>query len=115
MLQKVAWDTAVYFAYNVLLFCNGRFCDAGFHQMIKRENALLESMQQRMIYRFKRYVAQRDSYDGHFIDQAHVKHVQLLYRSSEERFEDADVLKAQLEKNINILEDFSNTIEEIVR
>ena len=115
MLQKVAWDTAVYFAYNVLLFCNGRFCDAGFHQMIKRENALLESMQQRMIYRFKKYVARRDSYDGHFIDQAHVKHVQSLYRSSEERFEDADVLKAQLEKNINILEDFSNTIEEIVR
>ena len=25
MLQKVAWDTAFYFAYNVLLFCNGRF------------------------------------------------------------------------------------------
>ena len=55
MLQKVAWDTAVYFAYNVLLFCNDRFCNVRFHRMIKKENALLENLQQRMIYRFKRY------------------------------------------------------------
>jgi len=115
MLQKVAWDTAVYFAYNVLLFCNGRFCDAGFHQMIKRENALLESLQQRMIHRFKRYEAPRSSYAGHFIDQACVEAVQSLYLSSEDPLEDADVLKAQLKENIDILEDFSNTIEEIVR
>lgn len=115
MLQKVAWDTAVYFAYNVLLFCNDHFCDPGFHQMIKKENALLESLQQRMIHRFKRYEAPRSSYAGHFIDQVCVAHIQSLYLSSEDRLEDADVLKAQLKENIDILEDFSNTIEEIVR
>ena len=115
MLQKVAWDTAVYFAYNVLLFCNDHFCDPGFHQMIKKENALLESLQQRMIHRFKRYEAPRTSYAGHFIDQACVDHVQSLYLSSEDRLEDADVLRARLKENIDILEDFSNTIEEIVR
>lgn len=115
MLQKVAWDTAVYFAYNVLLFCNDHFCDPGFHQMIKKENALLESLQQRMIHRFKRYEAPRSSYAGHFIDQACVAHVQSLYLSSENRLEDADVLKTRLKENIDILEDFSNTIEEIVR
>ncbi len=115
MLQKVAWDTAVYFAYNVLLFCNDHFCDPWFHQMIKKENALLESLQQRMIHRFKRYEAPRSSYAGHFIDQACVAHVQSLYLSSEDRLEDADVLIARLKENIDILEDFSNTIEEIVR
>ncbi|MXV74668.1 NAD(P)/FAD-dependent oxidoreductase [Candidatus Poribacteria bacterium] len=115
MLQKVAWDTAVYFAYNVLLFCNDRFCDPGFHQMIKKENALLESLQQRMIHRFKRYEAPRSSYAGHFIDQACVEAVQSLYLSSEDRLEAADVLKVRLEENIKILESFSNTIEEIVR
>ena len=115
MLQKVAWDTAVYFAYNVLLFCNDRFCDPGFHQIIKKENALLESLQQRMIHRFKRYEAPKNSYAGHFIDQACVTHVQSLYLSSEDRLEDADVLKVRLEENIKILESFSNTIEEIVR
>lgn len=115
MLQKVAWDTAVYFAYNVLLFCNDRFCDPGFHQMIKKENALLESLQQRMIHRFKGYEAQRNSYAGHFIDQARVEAVQSLYLSSKDRLEDADALKVRLEENIKILESFSNTIEEIVR
>ena len=115
MLQKVAWDTAVYFAYNVLLFCNDHFCDPWFHQMIKKENALLESLQQRMIHRFKRYEAPRSSYAGHFIDQACVEHVQSLYLSSEDRLEDADVLKARLKENTDILEDFSNKIEEIVR
>jgi hypothetical protein len=115
MLQKVAWDTAVYFAYNVLLFCNGRFCDAKFHQMIKKENALLDNLQQRMIYRLKRYKAAKNSYAGHFIDQACVESVHSLYRSSEDRLEDVGVLKARLEANINILESFSNTIEEIVR
>ncbi len=115
MLQKVAWDTAVYFAYNVLLFCNDYFCDPRFHQMIKKENALLESLQQRMIHRFKRYEAPRNSYAGHFIDQACVEAVQSLYLSSKDRLEDADVLKVRLEENIKILESFSNTIEEIVR
>ena len=115
MLQKVAWDTAVYFAYNVLLFCNGRFCDARFHQTIKKENALLENLQQHMIYRFKKYETQRCSYAGHFVDQACVEPVQSLYRSSEGRLDDADALKAQLGENIKILESFSNTIEEIVR
>ena len=115
MLQKVAWDTAVYFAYNVLLFCNDRFCNVRFHRMIKKENALLENLQQRMIYRFKRYEAQRNSYAGYFIDQACVDAVQSLYLSSENRLEDADVLKVRLEENIDILERFSNTIEEIVK
>ncbi len=115
MLQKVAWDTAVYFAYNVLLFCNDHFCDPGFHQMIKKENALLESLQQRMIHHFKRYESPRNSYAGYFIDQAYVEHVQSLYLSSEDRLEDVDVLKARLKENIDILEDFSKTIEEIVR
>ena len=113
MLQKVAWDTAVYFAYNVLLFCNDRFCDVRFHRMIKKENALLENLQQRMIYRFKRYEAQRNSYAGHFIDQACVDAVQSLYLSSENRLEDADVLKVRLEENIAILEAFSNTIKKL--
>lgn len=115
ILQKVAWDTAVYFAYNVLLFCNDYFCDPGFHQMIKKENALLESLQQRMIHRFKQYEARRNSYTGHFIDQACVDAVQSLYLSSENRLEDADVLKVQLGENLKILEAFSNTIEEIVK
>ena len=115
MLQKVAWDTAVYFAYNVLLFCNGRFCDAEFHQTIQKENALLENLQQRMIYRFKRYETQKCSYAGHFIDQVRVEPIQSLYRSSEDRVTNANVLKARLEENIQILDSFSNTIEEIVR
>ena len=115
MLQKVAWDTAVYFAYNVLLFCNDHFCDPGFHQKIKKENALLESLQQRMIHRFKRYEARRNSYVGHFIDQACVDAVQSLYLSSEDRLEDADGLKVRLAENLKILESFSNTIEEIVK
>lgn len=115
MLQKVAWDTAVYFAYNVLLFCNDRFCDPRFHQMIKKENALLENLQQRMIHRLKRYTAAKNCYAGHFIDQACVESVQSLYRSSEDRLMDANALKARLEENIKILGSFSNTIEEIVR
>ena len=59
--------------------------------------------------------AQRNSYAGHFIDQACVDAVQSLYLSSENRLEDADVLKVRLEENIKILESFSNTIEEIVK
>ena len=115
MLQKVAWDTAVYFAYNVLLFCNGRFCDAKFHQMIKKENALLDNLQQRMIHRFKRYETAKNSYAGHFIDQGCVESVHSLYRSSENHLADADALKVRLEENLKILESFSNTIEEIVQ
>ena len=115
MLQKVAWDTAVYFGYNVLLFCNSRFCDPGFHQTIKKENALLETLQQRMIYRFKNYETRRCSYAGRFIDQACVESVQSLYRSSEDRIDAASALKALLGENIKILESFSDTIEEIVR
>lgn len=115
MLQKVVWDTAVYFAYNVLLYCNGRFCDVSFHRMIKKENALLESLQQRMIHRFRKYEAGRCSYAGHFIDQARVEHVQSLYLSSKNRLEDASILKVRLTENLNILEDFSHTIEGIVK
>ena len=115
MLQKVVWDTAVYFAYNVLLFCNDRFCDVRFHRMIKKENALLESLQQRMIHRFKRYEARRCSYAGHFIDQARVEHVQSLYLSSKDRLKDAGILKDRLSENLKILESFSNRIEDIVK
>ena len=115
MLQKVAWDTAFYFGYNVLLFCNGRFCDARFHQAIREENAQLESLQQRMIYRFKRSKAERISYSGHFVDQACVGPVQSLYQSSKDRLKDTEGLKARLGENIKILERFSNTIDELVR
>ena len=83
--------------------------------MIKKENALLESLQQRMIHRFKRYEAQRCSYTGHFIDQARVEHVQSLYLSSKDRLKDAGILKVRLAENLNILESFSNTIEDIVK
>lgn len=115
MLQKVVWDTAVYFAYNVLLFCNDRLCDVRFHQMIKKENMLLESLQQRMIYRFRRYEDVRCSYAGHFIDQARVEHVQALYLSSKDRLQDTGILKIRLTENLKILEAFSNTIEGIVK
>ena len=115
MLKKVAWDTAFYFAYNVLLFCNGRFCDAGFHQAIRQENAQLESLQQRMIHRFKRPQTEEISYSGHYIDQARVEPIQSLYQSSIDRVEDTDSLKARLGENIEVLEHFSNTIEELVR
>lgn len=115
MLQKVVWDTAVYFAYNVLLFCNDHFCDVRFHRMIKKENALLESLQQRMIHIFKRYEARRSSFTGHFIDQARVEHLQSLYLSSKDRIEDTGILKERLTENLNILASFSNTIEDIVK
>ena len=115
MLQKVAWDTAFYFAYNVLLFCNGRFCDPVFHQAIREENARLESLQQRMRYRFKRSGAEQIAYSGHFIDQACVEPIQSLYQSSKDRLEDTEVLKDRLGENIQVLEHFSNTIEELVQ
>ena len=113
MLQKVAWDTAVYFAYSVLLFCQGRFCDPEFHRTIREENAQLESLQQRMLHRFKTQAAEKCSYSGRFIDQGRVEPIQSLYRSSEGHL-DADALKAQLGANLRILERFGNTIEELV-
>lgn len=114
MLQKVAWDIAVYFAYNVLLFCNGRFCDPEFHRTIRQENARLESLQQLMMYRFKaRAAAEEGSYSGHFIDQTYVEPVMSLYRSSNGRL-DGGALKARLGENLKILERFGNSIEELV-
>lgn len=113
MLQKVAWDTAIYFAYNVLLFCNGRFCDPEFHRTIREENARFESLQKRMMARFKTRTGKQVSYAGRFIDQACLEPVQSLYRSSEERLTPAD-LKTRLRANIGILERFGDTIEELV-
>ena len=114
MLQKVAWDIAVYFAYNVLLFCNGRFCDPDFHRTIRQENARLESLQQLMRYRFKaRAAAENGSYSGRFIDQTYVEPIMSLYRSSDGRL-DAEALKARLGENLKILERFGNNIEELV-
>ncbi|MCI0591258.1 MAG: NAD(P)/FAD-dependent oxidoreductase [Gammaproteobacteria bacterium] len=114
MLQKVAWDIAVYFAYNVLLFCNGRLCDPEFHRTIRQENARLESLQQLMRYRFKaRAAVENGSYTGRFIDQTYVEPIMSLYRSSNGRL-DADALKARLGENLKILERFGNNIEELV-
>jgi len=94
MLQKVAWDTAVYFAYSVSLFCHGRFCDPEFYRTIREENAQLERLQQRMLHRFKTHTTASGSYSGYFIDQAHVEPIQALYRSSEGHL-DAEALKAR--------------------
>lgn len=114
MLQKVAWDIAVYFAYNVLLFCNGRFCDPEFHRTIRQENARLESLQQLMMYRFKaRAAAENGSYAGRFIDQTYVEPIMSLYRSSIGRLDDS-ALKTRLGENLKILERFGNNIEELV-
>lgn len=112
ILQKVAWDTAVYFAYNVLLFRNGYFCDPVFHSEIRHENARLEKLQKSMISYLKNY---RDNkcYDGKFIDQSLLKHVQSLYLSSEEKL-DQEQLKVRLKENIDILEDFASKIEIIL-
>ena len=114
MLQKVAWDTAFYFGYNVLLFCNGRFCDAAFHQRIRDENVQLESLQRRMMFRFRRSEAEGISYSGHFVDQACLEPVQALYRSSKDPLRDTDGLKARLGENIGVLEHFGNDIAEFV-
>ena len=114
MLQKVAWDIAVYFAYNVLLFCNGRFCNPEFHRSIRQENARLESLQQLMRHRFKaRAAAESGSYSGRFIDQTCVEPIMSLYRSSNGRLDDG-ALKSRLEENLKILEHFGNNIEELV-
>lgn len=114
MLQKVAWDIAVYFAYNVLLFRNDRLCDPEFHRTIRQENARLESLQQLMRYRFKaRATAENGSCSGRFIDQTYVEPIMSLYRSSDGRL-DGGSLKARLGENLKVLESFGNHIEELV-
>ena len=113
MLQKVAWDTAIYFAYNVLLFRNGCFCDPEFHSAIRKENAQLESLQKYMIRHFQTYEDLEASYSGRFVDQACLEPVQSLYLSSESRL-DAYALKARMGKNLGILERFADTIMKVV-
>ena len=113
MLQKVAWDTATYFAYNVLLFRNGYFCDPEFHSAIRKENAQLERLQKYMIRYFQTYEDQDASYSGRFVDQACLEPVQSLYLSSKNRL-DAPALKAQLKNNLGILEHFADNIIKVV-
>jgi flavin-dependent dehydrogenase len=113
MLQKVAWDTAVYFGYNVLLFRNGCFCNPEFHSAIRKENAQLERLQKYMIRYFQTYEDPEVSYAGKFVDQACLEPVQSLYLSSKSCL-DAHALKAQLRKNLGILEHFAENIVKVV-
>lgn len=113
MMQKVAWDTAVYFAYNVLLFRNGSFCEPNFHRVIGKENARLKSLQHQMTSHFKTYDDCGMSYSGKFVDQARLAPVHSLYLSSEKPLE-AEALKVRLNINLEILEYFANNIVKLV-
>ena len=111
MLQKVIWDTAVYFAYNVLLFRNDRFCDPAFHRGVRTENLRLDGLQKRMISRFANSAPNGRSYTGHFIDQPAIEPLWTLYKSSDEHLRDADAVRERLVRNVDILETFSGSLE----
>ncbi|NNC94698.1 MAG: hypothetical protein HKN92_03990 [Chitinophagales bacterium] len=110
MLQKVAWDTAVYFGYNVTLFRNNRLCDPFFHKRISSESKKLKKLQKQMIGYFRNYKHSERSLDEHFIDQAKVRSVQSLYLSTEHPLTDLE-LEEQLRSNMEELEYFSRNIE----
>ena len=111
MLQKVIWDTAIYFAYNVLLFRNDRFCEPAFHRRIRMENLRLDGLQKRMINRFANSAPNGRSYTGHFIDQRAIQPLWALYKSSDERLHNANAVRERLVRNVDILETFSGSLE----
>lgn len=113
MIQKVAWDTAVYFGYNVTLFRNNRLCDPLFHRRISDESKKLKKLQKQMMGYFRNYKHNEKSLDGHFIDQAKIKSVQSLYLSTKHPLTDSE-LEAQLRSNMNELAYFSRNIEKLV-
>lgn len=111
MLQKVMWDTAIYFAYNVLLFRNDQFCSPAFHQGIRMENLRLDGLQKRMISRFANSAPNGRSYAGHFIDQPAIQPLWTLYKSSDEHLRDGNAVRERLVHNIDTLEAFSGSLE----
>ena len=114
MIQKVAWDTAVYFGYNVLLFRNGRFCDFEFHQKIQKQNSRLERLQAMMINQLKSYdESSGGQLKGRFFDQASILPVQELYMSSLNELNEEELIR-QLDINLDLLESFSSSIKELV-
>ena len=113
MLQKVAWDTAVYFGYNVLLFRNNRLCDPNFHREIRSQSKQLERLQKRMIGYFKTYDSHDHSMAGKYLDQASIHSVQSLYLSTEDPLGYHE-LKDQLRLNLEELDRFSRNIEKLV-
>jgi flavin-dependent dehydrogenase len=114
MIQKVAWDTAVYFGYNVLLFRNGRFCELEFHQKIQKQNSRLERLQAMMINQLKSYdESSGTQLQGRFFDQASILPVQELYMSSKNKLNEVELIR-QLDINLDILESFSLSIKKLV-
>ena len=114
MVQKVAWDTAVYFGYNVLLFRNGKFCDLDFHQKIRAESAKLEQLQIRMIRQLKDYNQKtQSSLKERYFDQVQLDPLTDLYQCLQTKLSEEDLIK-QLKTNLNLLESFSNSIGELV-
>ena len=111
MLQKVIWDTAIYFGYNVLLFRNDRFCSPAFHRGIRMENLRLDGLQKRMISRFAASAPKGKSYAGHFIDQSAIQPLWTLYKSSDEHLRDGNSVRERLVRNVDRLEAFSGSLE----
>lgn len=118
MLQKVAWDTAAYFGYNVYLFCNDRLCDFDFHRTIREENLRFERLQRRMIFHFRHHFQRSDaaseSYTGRFVDQGCIEPVQSLYDSSKYRRADPEDVRLHLRANMDVLENFSTGVVDLV-
>ena len=114
MIQKVAWDTASYFGYNVFLFCNNRLCDPEFHKMIRNENMEFTRLQQMMLHTFKQPEQQNDTrFSGRFVDQAQIEPIQELYWSSHGCM-DTQQLKVRLGKNMKLLHHFGQHINTYV-
>ena len=66
-----------------------------------------------MIRYFQTYEDPEALHSGRFVDQACLESVQSLYLSSKSRL-DAHALKAQLRKNLGILEHFAENIMKVV-
>lgn len=114
MIQKVAWDTASYFGYNVFLFCNHRLCDPEFHKIIRNENIEFTRLQQMMLHSFKQPDQQKASrFRGRFIDQAQIEPIQELYWSSQ-GYKNTDQLKRRLGKNMKLLNHFGQQINSYI-
>ena len=112
MQQKVAWDSAVYFGYNVLLFCNRQFCNPDFHRNIRSENMKLGQLQQMMRYRLRKQSLD-ECRPRSFVDQGALEPIQKLYWSSYGS-PGKDELKTRLQQNLEILDHFGKHIEEMV-
>lgn len=116
MAIKFIWDYAVYWGFPALLYFNQKLTDIGFIQSLSRGVEEIRAMNQQMQEFFREWhrADPRINATPVFVDQSNIE---VMTRLNAELVDplDGEELKARFFKNVDLIRDLKNEIQERVR